>query len=117
MSDAEAAVQQAQAALAAAQAAVAAEQAQAKAQADSQAAQQAEAALGKGVGGFVGDLIRRVEALEEQVFGHSQEATSTPAADPTSESESPDVPSQPAQEAPQAAQESLYSPPSVGEPQ
>ncbi len=100
MSDAEAAVQQAQAALAAAQAAVAAEQAQAKAQADSQAAQQAEAALGKGVGGFVGDLIRRVEALEEQVFGHSQKTPSTPA-----------------QEAPQAAQESLYSPPALGEPQ
>ena len=117
MSDATDAVQRAQAELAAAQAAVAAEQAQAKAQADSQAAQQAETALGKGVGGFVADLIRRVEALEEQVFGHSQEAPSTPAPDPTSAEETPAVLSQPAQEAPQAAQESLYSPPSVGEPQ
>ena len=117
MSDATDAVQQAQAALAAAQAAVAAEQAQAKAQADSQAAQHAEAALGKGVGGFVGDLIRRVEALEEQVFGHSQEAPSVTVPDPTPEEETPQVASPPAQEAPQAAQESLYSPPALGEPQ
>ena len=72
MSDATDAVAQAQAALAAAQAAAAQEAAAAKAAGDSQAALAAEAALGKGIGPHIGDLIRRVEALEQRVFGQSE---------------------------------------------
>ncbi len=74
--------------VAAAQAALAQAQAEADAAAqaskdeaeanDSQAALDAERALGKGVGGYLGDVIRRVEALEAKVFPKS-EPTSEPA--------------------------------------
>ena len=74
MSDATDAVAQAQAQLAAAQAAAAAEAAQAKAAGDSQDALAAEAALGKGIGPFVGDLIRRLEKVEARVFGQSSDS-------------------------------------------
>ena len=104
MSDAQDAVAQAQAALAAAQEAAAQEAAQAKAAQDSPAAQAAEVSLGKAIGGYVGNLIRRVEALEGQVFGHSQspaapaESAREMAADPQPES--------PAESAPEVEQAS-----------
>ena len=72
MTEATQAVAQAQAALAAAQKAAAEEAAQIKAAGDSQAALAAEAALGKGIGPYLGDLIRRVEALEKAVLGASK---------------------------------------------
>ncbi len=78
MSDATEAVARAQAALAAAQAAAAEEAAQIKAAGDSQAALAAEASLGKGIGPHVGDLIRRVEALEQRVFGEPEAAAAPP---------------------------------------
>ena len=66
------AVAEAQAALAAAQATAAQEAKDTAAEGESQAALDAEAALGKGVGGHVADLIRRVEALEQKVFPSDQ---------------------------------------------
>lgn len=82
--------------VAAAQAALAQAQAEADAAAqaskdeaeanDSQAALDAERALGKGVGGYLGDLIRRVEALEAKVFPKSE---STPSDTSTSTTPEP----------------------------
>ncbi len=86
MSDAQDAVLAAQQALAAAQARADAEAAAAKAAAagDSQQAQEAESTLGKAIGSWVGQLIRRVEALEAVAHSHGDSASaSAPAAAPS----------------------------------
>jgi hypothetical protein len=68
----------AQAALAQAQADAAAEAKATAAEGESQAAVDAEAALGKGIGGYVADLIRRLEALEAKVFPKQEDPPSAP---------------------------------------
>ncbi len=67
----------AQAALAQAQADAAAEAKATAAEGESQAAVDAEAALGKGIGGYVADLIRRLEALEAKVFPKAADSAPT----------------------------------------
>ena len=69
---------QAQTALAQAQADAAAEAKAKAAEGDSVAALDAEKALGQGIGPLVGDLIRRLEALEAKVFPKQEASPSAP---------------------------------------